>query len=202
MSEQTQRGNFIVGQNRGKTQGSRELDFTGRLSIPGREGDHAVALWLRKDKNDRPYFSGRMDPLPLTDDVAAQIAHLAQPGGTGEVLEAGPNLSLDPYQVILFANRFKEPDPADTPEQGEQRAKRPDYWGRFNPGDSTPVVGISVWLTQDRYQRPLLAGSTTYPQPGKRIEAETTERPPEEVTFEEASGGSGRKGKRDRDDRA
>jgi hypothetical protein len=201
MSDST-RGNFIAGQNRGKAQGSSQPDFTGRLSIPGREGDHAVALWLRKDKNDRPYFSGRMDPMPLTDNVAAQINHLAQPGGTGEVMEAGPNLTLDPNQVILFANRFKEPDPADTPEQAEQRAKRPDYWGRFNPGDSTPVVAISVWLTQDRYQRPLLAGATTYPQPGQRIEAETTERPPEEVTFEDASGGSARKGKREKEDRA
>jgi hypothetical protein len=179
MSEQEQRGNFIAGQNRGKPQGSNHPDFTGRLSIPGREGDHAVALWLRKDRTQRPYFSGRMDPMPLTDNVAAQI-------------EAGPNLSLDPYQIILFANRFKEPDPADTPEQAEQRAKRPDYWGRLNPGDSTPVVGISVWLTQDRYQRPLLAGSTTYPQPGQRIEAETTERPTEELGFEDGVGREGR----------
>lgn len=187
MSDQTPRGNFIAGQNRGKPQGSNQPDFTGRLSIPGREGDHAVALWLRKDRHQRPYFSGRMDPLPLTDNVAAQVEHLAQPSGTGEVLDAGPNLTLDPGQIILFANRFKEPDPADTPEQAEQRARRPDYWGRLNPGDSTPVVGISVWLTQDRYQRPLLAGSTTYPQPGQRIEAETTEQPSAELSFGEAS---------------
>jgi len=193
----TTRGNFIAGQNRGKPQGSNQPDFTGRLSIPGREGDHSVALWLRKDRHERPYFSGKMDPLPLTDDVAAQIAHLAHPSGTGEVLEAGPNLSLDPYQVILFANNFKEPDSADSPEQAEQRAKRPDYWGRLNPGDSTPVVAISVWLTQDRYQRPLLAGSTTYPQPGRQIEAETTERPSEELTFDEASSGSRRRGHRE-----
>jgi hypothetical protein len=199
MSDQTPRGNFIAGQNRGKPQGSNQPDFTGRLSIPGRDGYHAVALWLRKDKTERPYFSGRMDPLPLTDDVSAQIEHLARPTGTGEVLEAGPNLSLDPYQVILFANRYKEPDPADSPEQAEQRAKRPDYWGRLNPGDSTPVVGISVWLTQDRYQRPLLAGSTSYPQPGQRLEAETTERPSSELALSDVRvGGTSL----NRDDRA
>jgi hypothetical protein len=127
-----------------------------------------------------------MDPMPLTDDIAAQIEHLAQPGGTGEILDAGPNLSLDPYQVILFANRFKDPVPAESADLAELRAKRPDYWGRLNPGDSTPVVAISVWLTQDRYKRPLLAGATTYPQPGQRIEAEMTERPSEELRFDMA----------------
>lgn len=188
--EGNERGNFIAGQNRGKEQGSKQPDFTGRLSIPGRSVEHGVALWVRKDRNGKNYFSGRMDPMPITDNVAAQIEQLAQPNGTGEILDAGPNLSLDPYQVILFANRFKEPDPADTPEQAEQRAKRPDYWGRLNPGDSSPVVAISIWLAQDRYKRPLLTGATTYPQPGQRLEAETTERPSAELSFDQASGGA------------
>lgn len=193
MSDAT-RGNFIAGRNRGKPPGSNHPDFTGRMSIPGREEEQGMALWIHTDRNQKTYFSGRIDRMPLTDNVASQIEHLARPSGTGEILEAGPNLTLEPYQMILFANRFKEPDPTDTPELAEQRAKRPDYWGRLNPGDSSPVVAISVWLTQDRYQNPLLAGATTYPQPGRTVEAETTERPPEELTFDEASRGSRRRG--------
>ncbi len=65
MSEAPPRGNFIAGQNRGKPQGSRQPDFTGRMSIPGRDNEHGVALWVRKDKHQHPYFSGRMDPVPF-----------------------------------------------------------------------------------------------------------------------------------------
>ena len=194
MSDPT-RGNFIAGRNRGKPPGSNHPDFTGRMSIPGREEEHGVALWIHQDRHEKTYFSGRIDRMPLTADIAAQIERLAQPKGTGEILEAGPNLTLDPYQMMLFANRFKEPDEADSPEQAEQRAKRPDYWGRLNPGDSSPVVAVSVWLTQDRYQNPLLAGATTYPQPGRTDEAEITDRPAEVLTFGDASGGSRRKGR-------
>lgn len=178
MSEAPPRGNFIAGQNRGKPQGSRQPDFTGRMSIPGRDNEHGVALWVRKDKHQHPYFSGRMDPMPLTDNVAAQIDHLAEPNGTGEILEAGPNLTLEPYQVLLFHNRFKEPDAADSVDEAAKRARRPDFWGRLNPGDGTPVVAVSVWLGQDRWQHPLLTGATSYPQPGRDNEAATEiERP-------------------------
>lgn len=175
MSEAPPRGNFIAGQNRAKEPGGKLPDFTGRLSIPGREDEHGVALWVRKDKNRKAYFSGRMDAMPLTDDIAAQIEHLAEPNATGEILEAGPNLSLEPYQVILFTNRFKQPQATDTKEEAETRAKRPDYWGRVNPGDGSPVVAVSVWLSQDRYRHPLLTGSTSYPQPGKEQHAAALE---------------------------
>ena len=49
-----------------KTAGRQEPDFTGRMGIPGRDNEHGVALWVRKDKHQHPYFSGRMDPMPLT----------------------------------------------------------------------------------------------------------------------------------------
>ncbi|ADP70672.1 hypothetical protein Rvan_1415 [Rhodomicrobium vannielii ATCC 17100] len=83
------------------------------------------------------------------------------------MLEVAPNLELGPRQVILFPNGFKEPQATDTPEEAEKRAKRPDFWGRLNPGDGTPGVGLSVWLRTDRYQNPLLTGSTSYPIPGR-----------------------------------
>jgi len=167
MSEAPLKGNFIAGQNRGKEPGSKLPDFTGRISIPGREEEHGMALWVRKDRNGKPYFSGRMDAMPLTDDIAAQIDRLAEPNATGEILEAGPNLTLEPYQVILFTNKFKKPQETDSPEETAKRTKRPDFWGRVNPGGGSPVVAISVWLTQDRYKHPLLTGSTSCPQPGK-----------------------------------
>jgi hypothetical protein len=143
MSDTPPQGNFIAGQNRGKPPGSRQPDFTGRFSIPGREDEHAIALWVRKDRKENTYFFGRMDAMPLKD-VAAQIDHLAEPKATGEILEAGPNLSLEPHQILLFKNGFKEPQETDTPEEAAKRARSPDFWGRVNPGDGSPRISGSM----------------------------------------------------------
>jgi len=159
-TNQQQRGNFIAGLNRGKPLGSKRPDFSGRLSVPGREQQHAFALWANKDKNGNTYFSGRIDRMPITDDIHAQIEALTQPVvdyDPTDLMQGATNLSLKPYEVVLFRNGYKD---AENP-------KRPDFWGRVNMGDNTPPVAISVWLRQDRYQRPLLTGATTYPQPGK-----------------------------------
>lgn len=43
---------------------------------------------------------------------------------------------------------------------------RPDYWGPMNFGDGTPVVRASVWLKQ-KDGRPYVAGSTSFPIPGR-----------------------------------
>jgi hypothetical protein len=194
------RGNFIAGFNRGKAAGSREPDFTGRLSIPGRSDEHRMALWTHRDKRGRAYFAGTMNGMPLSKQAAAQIEFLADQAGhsTGEVILAAPNLELEPYQIVIFPNGFKEPNTADTPAEAEKRAKRPDYWGRVNPGDGSPAVAISMWLTQDRYQNPLLTGATSYPIPGRKDGMEE-QRPAEAPSFEEASGG--RRGRRNREGR-
>ncbi len=159
---QQQRGNFIAGLNRSKPLGSKRPDFSGRLSVPGTDAQHAFALWANKDKNGNTYFSGRIDRMPMTDDVHAQIEVLTQPVvdyDPTDLMQGTANLSLKPYEVVLFKNGYKD---AENP-------MRPDYWGRVNMGNNTPPVAISVWLRQDRYQNPLLTGATTFPQPGKDI---------------------------------
>ncbi|MBT3071402.1 hypothetical protein KKP04_11060 [Rhodomicrobium sp. Az07] len=170
MSEAPARGNFIAGLNRGKEMGSKDPDFTGRLGVPGREHEHRLVLWTHRDSRGRAYFAGSINGLPIDGNALAQIERLADQHqtATGEVLEVAPNLELGPRQVILFPNGFKEPQATDTPEEAEKRAKRPDFWGRLNPGDGTPPVALSVWLRTDRYQNPLLTGSTGYPIPGRR----------------------------------
>ncbi|MCH9808474.1 MAG: hypothetical protein K0U74_12135 [Alphaproteobacteria bacterium] len=178
MTEQPQ-GNFIAGQNRSKEQGTNYPDFTGRLSIPGRDHENAVALWVARDKNGNVYFSGRMDPTPITDNVKTQIESLADRPveDMTDVAEGAANLNLRPGQLVCFANSFKQPDPRDTTEEAEKRAKRPDYWGRLLPGDGSPVVAISIWLDQDRYKRPILRGATSYPIPGMQPGDEVGPRP-------------------------
>ncbi len=104
----------------------------------------ALRCGCARSKHQHPYFSGRMDPMPLTDDVAAQIDHLAEPNGTGEILEAAPNLTLEPYQVLLFHNRFKEPDAGELRRRSGKARQAPDFWGRLNPGDGSPVVAVST----------------------------------------------------------
>ena len=68
------------------------------------------------------------------------------------------NLKLAARQIVLFPNGFK----AEAPDKD-----RPDYWGAYNPGDGSPVVRLSVWTKKDRNQNAMLAGSTSYPIPGK-----------------------------------
>lgn len=167
MSEQPQ-GNFIVGQTR-KDPASNYPDFTGRLSLPGGAHEHGVAVWAGRDKTGKLYFSGRINPTPITENAMAQLESLTDRPvhDLTDVTEAAANLQLRPYQLVCFANRFKEPNETDTPEEAEKRAKRPDFWGRLNPGDGSPVVALSIWADQDRYGRPILRGAISYPVPGK-----------------------------------
>jgi hypothetical protein len=190
-----QRGNFIAGLNRAKTPGSREPDFTGTLEVPGAEQKHRFVLWAHRDKRDRPYFSGTVNGMPVTDDVMHQIAFLAdqEANMNDEVVLAAPNLELKPQQMVLFTNSSKAPVTADTPDEAETRKRRPDFWGVVNIGDGTPPFRISAWATQDRYKNPVLSGSTSYPQPGRAREEDVT---PEQVVASEA-GRRSRRGKGD-----
>lgn len=94
----TTRGNFIAGRNRGKPPGSNHPDFTGRLSIPGREEEQAMALWIHKDRNQQTYFSGRIDEMPLTDDVVSQIEQSSSAIGLWSGASSCRRILLRPYR--------------------------------------------------------------------------------------------------------
>lgn len=166
------RGNFIVGQNRAKEPGTNVPDFTGRIGIPGRDQEFPCALWMGRDKNGKLYLSGRMSPTPITADVMTQLESMTEQPvhDATDVAEGAANLALKPFQIVGFPNKFKAPNPADTADEAERRAKQPDFWARVHPGDGTPVFQVSIWAGQDRYGRPILRGATSYPQPGRRAE--------------------------------
>ena len=138
------KGNFIVGQNRAKKAGTNTPDFTGRIQVPGREHQNPIAVWIGRDKNGQLYFSGVMNPTPLTTDVMAQLESMTDRPvfDAMDVAQAGPNLTLKPHQFLAFKSKFKTPDPADTPEEAAKRAKRPDFWARVNPADGSPVFQV------------------------------------------------------------
>ena len=169
---QQPRGNFIAGKNRSKQPGTNYPDFTGRIGVPGRTNENGIAIWLGRDKNGKLYISGRMDPTPITNDVMAQLESMTEQPvhDMTDMADGAANLKLRPLQFVGFGNKFKQPDPSDTPEAAATRAKRPDFWARLNPGDGSPVVAVAVWAGQDRYGRPILRGATSYPIPGKAHE--------------------------------
>lgn len=172
MSQTKRPNNFIVGQNRAKTPGTNYPDMTGRITIPDTDREYPIAVWAARDKNGKLYFSGRITPTPITDNAMAQLETMTdQPvHDATDIAAAGPNLTLRPYQFVAFQNKFKAPDPADTPDQAEKRAKRPDFWARVNPGDGTPVFQVGIWAGQTRYGTPILRGETSHIQPGKSAE--------------------------------
>ena len=96
--------------------------------------------------------------MPATSDIAAQIAVIARTSDTtrSKPLTEG-NLVIDPHELVLFPNVFKD----------AEHPNRADYWGRANMGDGRPLVSVGMWLKQDRYGNPVLAGSTSFHQPGK-----------------------------------
>jgi hypothetical protein len=175
---QSQKGNFIAWFERSREPGSKQPSFTGRLSIPGREQEHGLSVWTRKDRFGRPYFFGSIDGMPVTEDALAQIEKLAneQEEMTGEILDAGYNIQLAPRQFVMFANKYREPNAQDTAEQAAKRTKQNHFWGRLNPGDGSPVVALAMWVKQDKRRNPMLTGSTEYPLPG--LVTDVTEQEP------------------------
>ena len=187
-----QRGNFIAWYDRSREPGSNQPHFTGRLSIPGREDEHELGVWTGKDRLKRPYFYGSIDGLPVTGDALAQVDQLASEEDlTAEAMDAGYNIKLAPRQFVMFANRFREPNPADTPEDAAKRARQNHFWGRLNPGDGSPVVALAMWVKQDRNQKPMLTGSTEYPRPGR--DSQVSEQEPSVDELMAPRGGKGRR---------
>lgn len=150
------RGNFIVYTNRDKAPGDNRPAFTGRVAAPGSEKEFALALWAGKDKTGRMMFTGRTMAYAASSEAIDQLRDLVDADAPAQdALEEG-GLKIEPMQIVMFQNGFKDASHPD----------RPDFWGRWNPGNGQPLVAVSGWLRKDRYQRPMMAGQTSLPQPG------------------------------------
>jgi hypothetical protein len=151
----TDRGNFIGNLNRTKQPGDKRPLFQGRIGLPGSDKEYVFALWGYEGKNGKTVFNGRANAFASNSDAIAQVGELIRADGpaTGVALEDN-GLTVKPQQLVLFANGFKD----------EAHPNRPDFYGRWNPGDGQPLVAISAWMHKDRYERPLLAGQTSFPR--------------------------------------
>lgn len=157
-----QSGNFVAFLVRDKEPGDNKPTFDGRIKLPNVETEENFALWAheytdQKTGEQQIMFNGRADAVSPGAEPMAQIAALIKQDETSAAVSAS-NLELQSRQLVLFPNRFKNDNPAK---------QRPDYWGAYNPGNGKPVVRISAWLRKDRYQNAMMAGSTSYPLPGK-----------------------------------
>lgn len=161
MTTENVKGNFVAFANRYKKATDRRPNFDGRLAIPGTEREFRVALWAATDKTGKVMFSGQSADISASDSALEQIATMAGVGADMKTLEEG-GISLRPGQIVLFANSFKD----------EQNPNRPDFYGRWNPGDGK-MVAVSAWArTQERSGAAYLSGQTQYPQPGKKVAME------------------------------
>lgn len=156
MTTENVKGNFVAFANRYKKRTDDRPNFDGRIAIPGTEREFRMAVWAATDKHGKVMFSGQSADISASDSALEQIASMAGVGADMKTLEDG-GITLKPGQLVMFANGFKD----------EQNPTRPDFYGRWNPGDGK-VVDISAWArTNERTGAAYLSGQTQYRQKGK-----------------------------------
>lgn len=155
------KGSFQAYLNRAKQPGDSQPVFEARITSPERDVEYRVPLWAHeytdpKTGEVKVMYNGRSESTERSANAQDQITQLLTADRDTDTLTVG-NIELDPRQLVLFPNGFKD----EAPEK-----ERPDLWGAFNPGRGRPVWRIGAWMEKDRYGRAKLGGSTTYPIPG------------------------------------
>ena len=182
MDQQTQpQGNFVGFTQRYKQAGDKRPNFDGRIAIPGTEREFRVALWANQDKHGNTMFSGRSADISTSDNALAQINAMAGVGTDARTMEEN-GISLAPGQIVLFKNGYKDPT---NPED-----KKPDFYGRWNPGSGEKLVSVSVWARTNTRGEAMLTGQTQYALPGRKEGMETA---PEDTLTGLAESSDGRK---------
>jgi len=170
-TEQPQ-GKIFLRVNKRKQQGDNLPAFTGDVSIPGTEQRFDVALWgseyADKDTGEmKKVFNGRTSITSSRADAEAQLDQLVAAGSPVAALTEN-NLTLEAGQLVLFENKFK--DEAEARADGHV-PNRPDFYGRWNPGNGQKMVSISAWAGKSKqrfdFGNVVLTGFSQYPMPGK-----------------------------------
>jgi hypothetical protein len=163
--DQTQqpKGNFIASPLRYQS-GNRPA-YRGKISIPGTDRAFEVALWSSKyidpkTGEEKIVLNGRTADVSVSDAAMDQINAIASRGTPGKIIEEA-GLKLEAGQIALFSNGFKTEPGVDA----DKLAKRPDFYGRWNPGSGETLVSVSVWARQGRDGGAFIAGATQYPLP-------------------------------------
>jgi hypothetical protein len=161
------KGNIIASPARYKQPGDKRPDFVGKITIPGTNRDFRLALWSStyadsKTGEMKIVHSGRTSDISNSDSAMEQINAMAARDGVSKIIEEA-GLKLDAGQIALFTNGFKTEEGVDP----EVLAKRPDFYGRWNPGTGDKLVAVSVWARKGRDGGAFIAGATQYPLPGK-----------------------------------
>ncbi len=152
-------GNFAAFFNRNKAQGDNlPMFIDGKITKPGADDERAVTLWAFEYQNadgvTHTGYNGTIGTMNRNAPAIDQVQAFMKSQKSGTDLDAGGKLKVAPNQIVLFANKTK----ADAPDKD-----RPTNYGFVNFGDGTPLVRVSAWLDKDRYQRPILTGSTQFP---------------------------------------
>jgi hypothetical protein len=158
------KGKFAAFLNRDKQPGDSRPMFTdGKISKPDMADELPVTLWAfeytdKKSGEVLTGFSGKIGAISASASPDDHIQALMKaPATEAPTLEALGNLKVGPHSIVLFVSKPKE--------GGKDNQKT--HYGYVNFGDGTPLVDLSVWLSKDRYGRPILTGNTQYPQPAK-----------------------------------
>jgi hypothetical protein len=158
-SAQQATGNFVAFLNRDKQPGdNRPIFVNGRIAKPGSEEEFPLTLWAFNYTNTKTGevltgFNGSIGAVSPDAAAIDQIQALLKQETPDAIVAAG-NLSINPRQVVIFTNGFKD----EAPDK-----ERPTHYGYANFGDGTPLVKASVWLGKDRYERAYVHGTTQYP---------------------------------------
>lgn len=169
-------GNFAAFFNRNKINGDdRPMFVDGKITKPTGDDERSVTLWAFEYKDAEGVlhvgFNGSIGAMNRKAPAIDQIQGMMATRKTSAELDAGGDLKVASEQIVMFTNKTK----ADAPDKD-----RPTHYGFVNFGDGTPLVRVSAWLGKDRYERPVLTGSTQFPQPKdkKAIDPAKTPVPP------------------------
>jgi hypothetical protein len=164
---QQPKGNFIANPTR-YGQDTRRPAYRGRISIPGTERTFDTALWSSTYTNpntgeEQVYLNGFSHDVSASDSALEQMTAIASRANNSGKSIAEAGLDLRPGQIAIFPNGFKHEEGVDP----EILAKRPDYYGKWNPGHGDKLVSVSVWARKGRDGGLFISGATQYPLPGK-----------------------------------
>ncbi|MEQ1715217.1 MAG: hypothetical protein ABL907_04410 [Hyphomicrobium sp.] len=156
------KGQFKAYLNRDKKPADKQPMFEATITSPDRDVEFRVPLWAHdytdpKTGEIKVMYNGKADATEMSALPHDQVSQMMTADKSTDTHTVG-NVTLDPRQLVLFPNGFKD----EAPDKN-----RPDLWGAFNAGRGRPVWRIGAWMEKDRYGRAKLTGSTSYPILGK-----------------------------------
>jgi hypothetical protein len=155
---QPPKGEFVVYENQAKKPGDKTPTFkNGRISVPGSDRLHTVALWPTKETEHLEpalqAYTGVVEPFAF--DAAPRERIAAKGANPGPAKQAFGDYMLEPFRVAMFPT-------GNYGKKADNDKALPSHFGYYNPGGDAPVVEISGWYGE-KNNAAHISGNTNVP---------------------------------------